>query len=159
MKNLRRYKYIMHKIIWLTGQPGSGKTTLGNVIKENFALTHPNIDCMLVDGDDLRDIVVNKDYSEKGRRNNIQLSINIAKYLQSKDILPIICLVAPYRDLRDSLKEDRDVCEVYLHTKEERGREKFFASDYAPPVKDFISLDTGKLNIKECADEILTFYW
>jgi len=149
----------MHKIIWLTGQPGSGKTTLGNAIKESLALNHSNIECMLVDGDDLRDIVINKDYSEKGRRNNIQLAINIAKYLQSKDILPIICLVAPYRDLRDSLKEDRDVCEVYLYTDEERGREHFFASDYAPPVKDFIGLDTGKLTVKETVDEILAFYW
>lgn len=149
----------MHKIIWLTGQPGSGKTTIGHAIKENFALNHSNIKCMLVDGDDLRDIVTNKDYSEQGRRNNIQLAINIAKYLQSKDILPIICLVAPYRDLRDSLKKDRDVCEAYLYTDEERGREHFFASDYAPPVKDFIGLDTGKLTIEETVDEILTFYW
>ena len=107
----------------------------------------------------MRDIVTNKDYSEKGRRNNIELAINIAKYLQSKNILPIICLVAPYIDLRDSLKDDRDVCEVYLYTDEKRGREHFFASDYAPPVKDFIGLDTGKLTIKETVDEILAFYW
>jgi len=148
-----------YKIIWLTGQPGSGKTTLGNAIKEKLSITHPDIDCMLVDGDDLRDIIVNKDYSEKGRRRNIQLAIDISKYLQSKNILPIICLVAPYKDLRDSLKEDRDVCEVYLYTDQERGREHFFASDYQPPVKDFIKIDTGKLNIEESVDEILTFYW
>jgi len=149
----------MYKAIWLTGQPGSGKTTLGNAIKEKLSVSHPNIECMLVDGDDLRNIVVNKNYSKKGRRKNIQLAINIAKYLQSKDILPIICLVAPYRDLRDSLKEDRDVCEVYLYTEEERGREHFFAPDYEPPIKDFIGLDTGKLTVKETIDEILAFYW
>tara|TARA_B100001250_G_scaffold381932_1_gene374648 strand:- start:315 stop:767 length:453 start_codon:yes stop_codon:yes gene_type:complete len=148
-----------HKIIWLTGQPGSGKTTLGNEIKERLITSNPDIDCMLIDGDDLRDIIVNKDYSKEGRRKNIQLAIDISKYLQSKNILPIICLVAPYKDLRDSLKEDTVVCEVYLYTDEERGREHFFASDYEPPVKDCITIDTGKLNIEESVDEILAFYW
>lgn len=148
-----------HKIIWLTGQPGSGKTTLGNKIKERLITSNPDIDCMLIDGDDLRDIMVNKDYSKEGRRKNIQLAIDISKYLQSKNILPIICLVAPYKDLRDSLKKDRSVCEVYLYTDEKRGREHFFASDYEPPVKDCIKIDTGKLNIEESVNEILAFYW
>ena len=148
-----------NKIIWLTGQPGSGKTTIGKAIKERLALSNPNIECMLIDGDDLRDIIINKDYSEKGRRNNITLAMNIAKYLYSKNILAIICLVAPYRDLRETLKKERNVCEVYLYTNEKRGREHFFAADYAPPVDNFVGLDTGKLTVKETIDEILAFYW
>ena len=148
-----------HKIIWLTGQPGSGKTTLGNAIKKRLSEKNQNINCQLIDGDDLRDIIVNKDYSEAGRRKNIQLAIDISKYLESKNILPIICLVAPYRDLRDSLKKDRSVCEVYLYTDEDRGREHFFAADYQPPVKDYIKIDTGKLSIEESVNKILAFYW
>lgn len=148
-----------YQIIWLTGQPGSGKTTLGNAIKERLSITNQEIDCQLIDGDDLRDILVNKDYSEAGRRRNIQLAIDISKFLQSKNFLPIICLVAPYKDLRDSLKNDRPVCEIYLHTSEERGREHFFAADYQPPDKDYLKIDTGKLTIEEAVDEILAFYW
>ena len=55
-------------IIWLTGQPGSGKTTLCNEIISS--LTYDKI--INIDGDDIRDVLDNKDYSEKGRRKNIQ---------------------------------------------------------------------------------------
>ena len=50
-------------IYWLTGQPGSGKTTICKEILElkDYRIFH-------IDGDDLRDLFDNKDYSESGRR-------------------------------------------------------------------------------------------
>jgi adenylylsulfate kinase-like enzyme len=45
-------------IYWLTGQPGSGKTTLANWMVsalQGSAIFH-------IDGDDLRDFFDNKDY-------------------------------------------------------------------------------------------------
>jgi adenylylsulfate kinase-like enzyme len=55
-------------IIWLTGQPGSGKTT----ICEQIMSIHTEF--FHVDGDDLRDLFDNKDYSKTGRRKNIELA-------------------------------------------------------------------------------------
>ena len=47
--------------IWLTGQPGSGKTTLAKIIEE---LNDVN-NVIHLDGDDLRAINKNQDYSKR----------------------------------------------------------------------------------------------
>ena len=67
--------------------------------------------------------------------------------------------MAPYRFLRDELKNEFKFIEVYLHTTEKRGREHFFVKDYEKPIdENHISLNTGELTIKECIDEILNVY-
>ena len=53
-------------IIWLTGQPGSGKTTLANSLISNIKKDN-SIKIINLDGDDLRSINKNKDYSKEGR--------------------------------------------------------------------------------------------
>jgi adenylylsulfate kinase len=61
--------------------------------------------------------------------------------------------------LRDELKDEFPFLEIYLFTNEIRGRENFFATDYEIPTDpDHLSIDTGKLNIKESLDEILNVY-
>ena len=85
--------------IWLTGQPASGKTTLANLLMaelKNDKNTYFNID-----GDDLRDLFQNKDYSREGREANIRLGMSIAAYLINKKCIPIISLVSPYLFLRE----------------------------------------------------------
>ena len=62
-------------IINLTGQAGAGKTTIS---KELLELIPNSIN---VDGDELRDILKNKDYSETGRRNNIKNAFEALKEL------------------------------------------------------------------------------
>ena len=49
-------------IYWFTGQPGAGKTTLAKHLMDNLGEDNP----IHIDGDDLRDIFQNKDYSELG---------------------------------------------------------------------------------------------
>ena len=84
------------RVIWFTGQPGAGKTTLAKELIKKFS----NEKVIHIDGDDLRDVLDNKDYSEKGRRKNIQFAINMAKVMESKGYLVIVSMVSPYRDLR-----------------------------------------------------------
>ncbi len=144
-------------IIWLTGQPGSGKTTLAN--KLVFEFQNENSNVINIDGDDLRFINKNQDYSKQGRIKNISTAISIVRFLANKKFICIISIVAPYRFLRDELKEDFPLLEVYLHTNEKRGREHFFAKDYEVPTDPkHLAIDTGKLTVKESLDEILNVY-
>ena len=147
-------------IIWLTGQPGSGKTTLASeLINSLKSEDNESSQIINIDGDDLRLINKNKDYSKEGRIKNISTAISIVRFLSNKNFTCILSIVAPYRFLRDELKEDFSFLEVYLHTTEVRGREKYFAKDYEPPIDpNALSIDTGKLTIKESVDEILNVY-
>ena len=135
-------------VIWLTGQPGSGKTTLANAVIEKIRASNPALSIINLDGDDLRNINKNKDYSKAGRIKNISTAISIVRFLSNKDFLCIVSIVSPYAYLRDELKSEFPFLEVYLHTSEIRGREDFFASDYEIPIDPKnIPFDTGKLEI------------
>ena len=107
-------------IYWFTGQPGHGKTTLAKAMLDHLATQ--GIEAFHVDGDDLRALTTNADYSRGGRENNIRRAQLLAHYLQSKGHTVVVSLVAPYRDIREELKAAADVTEVYVHTTETRGR-------------------------------------
>ena len=126
-------------IYWLTGQPGAGKTTLAKWLEAHFASK-----VTVIDGDDIRAIFDNKDYSEVGRRKNIELAQNIAKFLHYKGNIAIVSLVSPYKDQRDSFKETigDNIREVYVHTSNIRGREQFHVSNYQAPTEYFVDIDT-----------------
>jgi adenylylsulfate kinase-like enzyme len=126
-------------IIWLTGQPGSGKTTLAKWLESSY----PNKG-VIVDGDDIREIFNNKDYSEVGRRENIDLAQKISKFIHNKGNVAIVSLVSPYKNQRDEFKLEmgKDLIEVYVHTTDIRGRENFHVKNYQPPTEFFIDIDT-----------------
>ena len=138
--------------IWLTGQPSSGKTTLANLLLKEIP------DSYNVDGDDLRNLFQNKDYSREGRYANIRLGMSISGYLISKGLFPIVSLVSPYRELREEFKSKYNVLEVYLHTTEIRGREDYHVKDYEPPLKDFLDIDTTTQTEDQSKNEILNVY-
>lgn len=141
-------------IIWLTGQPGSGKTT---ICKEILELRDHRI--FHIDGDDLRDLFDNKDYSETGRRKNIELAQQIAQYLHNKGKDVLVSLVSPYKNQRDKFKEKmRDnLVEVYIHTTDVRGREDFFVKEYEAPTEKYLSIDTTNESVEESTKKVLDY--
>lgn len=144
--------------IWLTGQPASGKTTLAKLLVKSIKDKNISNEIYNIDGDDLRNLFQNKDYSRKGREANIRLGMSIAAYLINKNCIPIISLVSPYRFLREEFKSKYNVIEVYLHTTEIRGRENFFVEEYEPPLDNFIDMDTTNKTESESLNEILDVY-
>ena len=140
-------------IYWFTGQPGHGKTTLAKALLDHLA--SEGVEAFHVDGDDLRALTTNADYSREGREENIRRAQTIAHYLQSKGHTVVVSLVAPYRALREAFKAQANVTEIYVHTTETRGREGKHASDYEAPQTAYIDIDTTGTNETESLNALL----
>ena len=129
-------------IYWFTGQPGSGKTVLANLLKEKY-LPH----AYRIDGDEMRELFKNKDYSMKGRIANIDAAQKIAHYLhnQGKDV--IVSLVSPYLDQREEFKDimEWQLQEIFVHyniAETRRGREEYHVVDFQKPIFNYLDVDT-----------------
>ena len=140
-------------IYWFTGQPGHGKTILALALIEH--LRAQGTEPFHVDGDDLRALTSNADYSRAGREANIRRAQTIAHYLHNQGRTVVVSLVAPYRAIREELKAYADVTEVYVHTTEQRGREEKHAKDYEAPVANFIDIDTTGTTIEASLHQLL----
>lgn len=133
-------------IYLFTGQPGSGKTTLAKKLQIWLQTDKKNWrkSVFHIDGDQLRELFPNTDYSKEGREKNIQKAFDIAKFLNNSGNDVVISLVSPYKDLREQFKSECKVQEIYCHTKKIRGREDKFALDYEPPIEFYINLETSE---------------
>ena len=139
-------------IIWLTGQPGAGKTTLAKLLEAYFS-----DQSVIIDGDDLRELLKNTDYSENGRRKNIEYAQNMAKDLYYNEYNVIVSLVSPYKDQRELFKQDMgsSIKEVYVHTSNIRGREQFHVQNYEAPTENYIDIDTTDRSELETLQELV----
>jgi adenylylsulfate kinase len=142
-------------IYWFTGQPGHGKTVLSNLLKHKLESMYRKV--ISVDGDDIREIFINKDYSKEGRFKNITLAQQISKFSHIKGFDVVVSLVSPYRDLREEFKSEmsESIIEIFVHTTEIRGRENFHVQDYEEPLNNFIDIDTTDKSPEESLNEIL----
>lgn len=133
-------------IIVIFGQPHSGKTTLGNLIDADF----------YIDGDHLRRLFQNKDYSKQGRISNLNRASDIATYLHYNGNKVVLSLVYPYKEARDYLNSlSTNVKWIYLTYTEPRGREEFHVSDFEEPeLESFLQINTDNLTIEECINQI-----
>lgn len=139
-------------IFYIIGQPGSGKTTLALELVKVFSST-PTVH---IDGDDLRVIFDNKDYSETGRRRNIERAQDIALFLHKKGYNVIVSVVSPYKEQRELFKDKMgdQLKEIYIHTSEIRGRENFFVEDYEKPTENYVDMCTDNITVAECIEII-----
>lgn len=147
-------------IYWFTGQPSHGKTTLANLLVLELQLQHRRV--IHVDGDKLRRLEYNVDYSPTGRRDNVKTAQKIADYLHNETYDVVVSLVSPYRDQREEFKNHIGsfIIEFYVHTEEERERDGFKSQDYEPPLDDYVDVDTTNISpedsIKKILEEIKT---
>ena len=136
-------------IIWFTGQPNSGKTTLALELVHHLYELRKDVTAIIIDGDSLRKITHNVDYSKNGRRKNVQTAINLSTNSDVSNDYTVVALVSPFRDLRELLKNNtkHTVKEIYLHSS--RLREGKMVYYYEPPLNNYLDIDTDKHTIKE----------
>ncbi|MDO8493147.1 MAG: adenylyl-sulfate kinase [bacterium] len=90
-----------NKIIWLTGQSGAGKTTFAKMIGSM-------IDCIILDGDEMREsISLGAGFSKKDRKEHNLRVARLAKVL-SKQTNVVVAVIAPMEKVR---REISDICD------------------------------------------------
>ncbi len=159
-------------VVWLTGIPGSGKTTIANKVKELLEGTHS---VELLDGDAFRQ-TVSKDlgYTAKDREENVRRVIFRAKSLSSEGATVLVSFTSPSAALREFARtEIPNFIEVFVKASVEecikRDPKGLYKKALAGEIKNFVpldipyeepknpdlTLDTEKFDTKECAQMVL----
>lgn len=140
-------------IVVIFGQPHSGKTTLGKKLCD-FKNSQ-----FLIDGDRIRTLFKNTDYSRKGRKKNLEKASDIAAFLHSQNQFVVCSLVYPFIESREYLRNlVPETAWIYLHYEGERGREKFHVPDFDLPLKEeILELNTSLLDEDECMEKIIKY--
>jgi tRNA uridine 5-carbamoylmethylation protein Kti12 len=145
-------------IYLLYGQPASGKTTISKRLADYIRFKPQGYDPLIIDGDDLREVFQNKNYSKKGREDNIRKANTIATYFSKTDsgTTVILALVNPYEKIRQELIKDNplQVKKILLKSKRDL-RKEYHAKDFEEGMPDLI-LNTDK-DIEENLRELIEF--
>ena len=140
-------------IYWFTGQPGAGKTTLALALQKE--LRRRGHVAVHLDGDLLRIVTANQDFSTAGRMKNIRAAQALAAKIHEDGAWVVAAFVSPFRVLREEFKQRAAVLEIYVHTTQKRGRENYFAEAYEPPLENFLDMDTTSASVDACVEKIL----
>jgi len=98
-------------------------------------------------GDMFRKLTDNNDYSQVGRRLNIERIMTNILVDEHKYDYNIVSVVSPFRDQRDWLKTKANVKEIYL--KSSRERDGKMVDYYSPPVNNYLHIDTDTNDVLE----------
>jgi adenylyl-sulfate kinase len=102
-------------VVWFTGLPSSGKTTLSRKLLERLRAASLRVE--LLDGDDLR-AHLSKDlgYEREDRYENIRRIAFVAGLLVRNGVVVLVSAIAPYRGIRDEVRTQiKDFVEVYVN--------------------------------------------
>jgi adenylylsulfate kinase-like enzyme len=123
----------MQNLYWFTGQPGAGKTTLAQLLKLKLEEDFSFKKIVILDGDEIRDLFNNQDYSIDGRKKNVELVQNCCRFLVKNDIVVIVCMVSPFSNQRSQIVKELNGVEIFVECIEERGREQFHVDYFEEP--------------------------
>lgn len=162
------------QVIWFTGLPSSGKTTLA-IALERYLFENSKT-AIILDGDELRK-GLNSDlnFTENDRLENIRRIAETAKVLKNTGCIVIVSVISPQDNLRELAKsiigqadfslvyveasleecEKRDVKGLYK--KARNGEIKDFTginSSFEIPQEFELILQTQKKSINDCLNEL-----
>ncbi|MHA2621648.1 MAG: adenylyl-sulfate kinase [bacterium JZ-2024 1] len=101
-------------VVWFTGLPASGKTTLAQMLRRSFS--DLKVSAVILDGDQIRsNLWPELKYTREDRDENIRRMAHLAHLLIREGVVAIVSAISPYRRLRDYARHlARRFVEVYL---------------------------------------------
>ena len=160
-------------VVWLTGLPASGKSTLARALERR--LFSNGGAPILLDGDTLR-AGLNGDlgFSAADRSENIRRLAEVAMHLARNGQIAIVAAISPARADRAAARHIADIAfrEIYVSTPaevcESRDPKGHYAkaragslhgftgigNDYQPPTEAELTIDTSTCSVTEATDEI-----
>jgi bifunctional enzyme CysN/CysC len=170
----RAARYRHHgAVIWLTGLPGAGKSTIARALERRL-FAHGGSP-ILLDGDTLR-AGLNGDlgFTREHRTENIRRLAEVATHLARNGHIAIVAAVSPAREDRAAARRIADdlFCEIHIATSAEicesrdpkghyakarAGALKGFTgigNDYEAPEAAQLVIDTATRSVVEATDEI-----
>ena len=105
-------------VLWLTGLPGSGKSTVADELEKSLITL--GLRSFTLDGDTVRS-TLSEDlgFSPEDRKENVRRVARVAELMMEAGIVVIVSLVSPFREDREMAKErfaDGDFIEVFVDT-------------------------------------------
>lgn len=101
------------RVYWITGLSGAGKTTVGKLLYDSIKARKDNV--IRLDGDVLREVFQNKDYTRSGRKKLGFEYSRLCRMIASQGIDVVICTVAMFDDLREWNRLNiENYVEIYL---------------------------------------------
>jgi bifunctional enzyme CysN/CysC len=163
-------------ILWFTGLPGAGKTTLARELERQ--LFRKGYQVAVLDGDNLR-YGLNSDlgFSAPDRVENIRRAGEVAALFARAGFVVVTAFISPYRADRDRIREAHPDLfhEIYLAASveecERRDPRGLYAkaragmildftgvsAPYEPPSAPELRLETGYDTIEHCLSELMDY--
>ena len=135
-------------ILWLTGLPAAGKTTIAREIARRLETL--GVRAFVLDGDDLRQ-GLNSDlgFSHAARNESVRRAGHAAKLLLDTGTIAIAALISPFHEQRQRIRElagDGRFVDIFvdapLHVCEQRDPKGLYASARAGEIRDVTGIDS-----------------
>lgn len=132
------------RVIWLTGNVHSGKTSIAYLLKERM-------NAIVLDGDEMRkSISTDKGFSKEDREDHNLRVARLASILNNQGHNVVVSVIAPFQDARDKITE---ICNPYwIYVK---GGEVAEDKPYEPPTNPDVIIDPTEESLLESMDKIV----
>ena len=135
-------------VVWLTGCPSSGKTTIAKALDNELHTRFPHLRTQILDGDDMRmsPLGYNVGFSKKDRADHILRMAYLAKMISDHGILVICAFVSPDRKIREEIRikmVKNTFIEVFVHASKKTRLKRDSKGLYKKAQKGHLSNLTG----------------